>query len=108
MIINEQYKIESDYLNITLFKKRSAKKSGKERWDSIAYFSHPQTALEYLVELEVMGTGMKDFQTVISKIDELNKLINQLNGLPEVADRPEKLSSKTVESRSRRLIPSGV
>ena len=94
MIINEQYKIESDSLNITLFQKRSGKKSGKERWDSIAYFSNPHNALNYLVNLEVMGTGMADLETVVKKIDELEKMINRLQGLPEVSRGSAENSTK--------------
>ena len=75
MIINKNFKIESDELNVTLFKHSTkgekAKKPGEECWTPIAFFSTPESTLNYLVKLEVMGTGMTDLRTVVQKIDEL-------------------------------------
>ena len=83
MKIGKNYKIESDSLNVTLYKKESIKKGGTRR-RAIAYFSNPKNALEYLVNLEVMDTGLKDLKTVVKKQEELYDLINSLKGLSEL------------------------
>jgi len=82
MLIGENYKIESDSLNVTLYHKTIPKKTGKVRWREVAYFSSPQNALDYLVKQGVMETGMTDLQTVYDKIAELERLIRTLEGLP--------------------------
>jgi hypothetical protein len=75
MLINENYKIESDTLNVTLFHRTT----GKKNWLPIGYFSDPYNALNFLMKYEIMGEGLADFQTVCQKIDELTRLINSLN-----------------------------
>jgi hypothetical protein len=80
MIISDFYKIESDFLNVTLFHR----KPGKKSWRPLAYFSDPRNALEYLIKHEVMGTGMADFKKVMEKVNELFRLVNALQGLPQL------------------------
>lgn len=85
MQINDNYKIESDALNVTLYQKqRPRKATSKESWRAIAYFSNPQNALDYMIKNEIMGTGMADFKTVYEKIGELEGLVRTLKGLPEL------------------------
>jgi hypothetical protein len=89
MIINENYKIESDTLNVTLFYRTT----GKKNWLPIGYFSNPHNALDFMVKNEIMGDGLTDFETVCQKIDELTRLINSLRGLPDIVQclpRPAK------------------
>ena len=87
MMIGEKYKIESDSLNVTLYRAaKNPRKPGVKTWDAIAYFSNPHNALQYLVELEVMDTGMANLKTVCQKIDELYRLINTLKGLPQLPE----------------------
>jgi len=75
MIINKTYKVESDESNVTVFKHsvrgEKAKNTGEECWTAMAFFSTPKSALQYLVGLGVMSTGMKDLKEVVDKIDEL-------------------------------------
>lgn len=77
MQINDKYKIESDSLNITLYRHEHAK-SGNEYWRPVAYFGTMAGALHHLVNLEVAGTGLKDLQTVVNKQTELHRLIDSL------------------------------
>jgi hypothetical protein len=104
MIINENYKIESDTLNITLYYRQKTK-SGAEKWRELAYFSTPHNALNWLVNREVKGTGMKELETVCRKIDELTALINSLKGLPELrSPAPRITKDKTRENvRAQRV-----
>lgn len=89
MIINENYKIESDNLNVTLYEKRiikgekgkASKRKGESVWDAIAYYSCPENALKGLVRNEITGTGMKDLKTVVDKINDLDNMIKRLYGL---------------------------
>ena len=78
--INQNYKIESDNLNVTLSKREVSKKSpGKERWRTVGYYSSFESVLKALVDMEIKGTGLKDLETVLSKIQELKKMIDGAN-----------------------------
>jgi len=86
MLIGKKYKIESDSLNVTLYKRVKSKNKGTSTtttWRAIGYFSNPQNAMKYLAKLEVMETGMKDIATVIKKQEEIFNLVDNLNGLSE-------------------------
>ena len=102
MLIGDNYKIESDSLNVTLFQKRINQKTGNPRWESIAFFSNPGNALKYIVDLEVMDTGMADLETVVKKIDELKRMINKLQGLPEVRRKSTEGFSRTCRRANTR------
>jgi len=78
MLIGKQWKIESDSLNYILYKRRVVKETGVEMWDVIGYYAFARNALKELVDMEVRGTGLEDFQKVVKKIAELKKLINEL------------------------------
>lgn len=77
MLIGKDYKIEADSLNVTLYERRITKK-GKEYWKAIGFFSRFGNALKSLVDLRVRGTGLRDFNMVCQKQDELYKLIDSL------------------------------
>jgi hypothetical protein len=78
MLIGEKYKVESDSLNVTVYEKVPVRKYNSFRWQPIAYFSSFKNALKSLVDLEVMKTGLKDFQKVVKKQDEIYRLIKSL------------------------------
>ena len=78
MQIGDNYKLESDSLNVTLYKAVNVIKTGGTRWQPIAYFSNTANALEHLVDLEVAETGLKEFQVVVEKQKELYQLIRGL------------------------------
>ena len=83
MLVGKNYKIESDSLNVTLYKSVKVKKTGGIRWQPIAYFSNVENALKHLADLEVMETGLKDYRAVVEKQRELHQLISSLKGWPE-------------------------
>jgi len=89
MEIGDKYKIESDNLNIIVSRKERIKKTNKDYWRNLAYFSTPQNALNFLVDLEVRETELKDITTVIKKQDALYELIKTLKGLPEIERKVE-------------------
>ena len=81
MLIGKDWKIESDPLNVTLYKKVISKKigtKGKVSWRVEGYFATIKSALDCLVELEVKETEMKEFRAVSKKLDELHVLISNL------------------------------
>ena len=80
MLIGKNYKVESDALNVTLYERKVSNKSGKELWCVIGYYSTPANALHALVNLKVLETELKDLHTVVKKIDEVNKQIEQAVG----------------------------
>ena len=93
MLVGKNYKIESDPLNVTLYKKSVSKEIGKESWRAEGYFSTIKNALDYLVELEVKLTGMKDFTVVAKRQEELHSLIKGLS-LPQEALQSLRKASK--------------
>ena len=88
MLIGENYKIESNDLNVILLTKktitgkgtmRPTKKAvGEEYWIPIAYFATVKHALNYLVDHEIRGTGFTDLESITAKIDQLHNLIQNL------------------------------
>ncbi len=78
MFIGKNYKVESDNLNVILYKKAISKKTGKEPWRVEGYYYSVVNALKALVDFGVRETALKDLRTIISKIDELYALIDQL------------------------------
>ncbi len=82
MLIGDRYKVESDSLNVTLYEKAKSK-TAATNWRPIAYFSSIKSALEHLVDLEVMETGLTDLKTVVEKQNELYALVNSLGNIPE-------------------------
>lgn len=77
MQISEDIKVEAvDDRNICILKRMIVK--DEEQWKRLGYYSTPQGALKGLVINEITGTGLKDFQVVCNKLDELFKLIDGL------------------------------
>ena len=73
--INKNYAISSDELNVTLYKGGDNNKY----WKPLGYFGNCESALKALVDMKIRGTGLQDYETVVSKIQELKKMIDDLN-----------------------------
>jgi hypothetical protein len=79
MQINARYKVESNELNYVLWEKvRPRKADSKERWVVDGYFCRIKELLKHLADKEVRGTGLKDFETVVKKQEELFTLIEDM------------------------------
>jgi hypothetical protein len=75
------YKIESDELNVTVYKRQITNKGeneGKVYWTPEAYFSNFTNALKWLVDLHVKLTGLKSFEQVVAEQSRLHKMIEEL------------------------------
>ncbi len=70
MIINKKWYLTSDELNVKIYKVGTVAAKG--------HFSTPKAALRWLVNNEILGTGMADLETVVAKIDELR---NDIEGM---------------------------
>jgi len=75
MLIDKNWKIESDNLNVTLYRLRKSRK----RWEAVGFYSSIQNALRALVDLEVASTRLIDLQTISDKQDELYNQIKNLS-----------------------------
>ena len=83
MLINNKWKIESDELNVCLYKRRISKK-GKENWVCQGYYSNVANALEALIDLKINGTGLTDLEKVNEEIEGLKRDIRlALQTLPK-------------------------
>ena len=76
MLIGKRWKVESDSLNVTLFKKMGRDK--KEYWRAEGYFSNFQNALKGLADYEIKGTGLDDLKRVSKRQDEIYQLIETI------------------------------
>ena len=82
MKIGNKWKIESDSLNIILYrKKKRVKKDTKEvyeDWEPMGYFSTIPNALREMINQRIRDTELKDVKTIIAEIDKLETLLQGL------------------------------
>ncbi len=78
MLIGKKYKVESDALNVILYEKEIAKKTGVLRWRPIAYCSSVKHVLRHFANLELKSTGLQELETISKKQEEILTLINSL------------------------------
>jgi hypothetical protein len=106
MKITPNWEIKTDTLNFILCHKVKTK-FGNENWKEEAYFRSPANALDYLVLAEVRGSGMKDLESVVAKINSIHKVIAALPGWqvtiePTETTKEEKPDVRTRTPRTRR------
>ena len=77
MKINKNFKIESDSLNVVLYRFKKDK-NGEEYWSPLGYYSTVKLALNGLVDQGVRDTELRDFKEVCKKVDELKADIARL------------------------------
>lgn len=82
MRINNKYVIKSDTLNVVLVEEYMSEatetKPSELKEKTVGYFSNPKQALSYLVNHEVMGSGMSDLQQIVDNIDSLQADIQRM------------------------------
>lgn len=76
MILDEKYKIESEELNVTLYEKVK-KKNGNYDWQPVSYHLNFEQTYKYIINREINLTNMKDLETVLEKIQELNDYLKE-------------------------------
>ena len=82
MKVGTKYQIVSDSMNVTVQERQYNKKQKTHYWENLAYFSSPKNALKFIMDNEIMGAGLDDFQQVIKQIDGLYQLIDGLSFKP--------------------------
>lgn len=99
VMIGQNYKIESDKLNLILYsnfppdleksermKQNLRVKLGNDvvfkdhadKWQPEGYFSNLRNLVKYIAELELRLTDIKDLQTITDRMDAIYKLIEQV------------------------------
>lgn len=84
-MIIDKYAIETDALNVTVYeisevKDKESKNFGKETKKAIGYFSTMHQAYKFIVDREVRVTGLTDLDTVMEKMNELFRYIEERLG----------------------------
>lgn len=80
MKLNERYLIESDKLNVTVYEitvAKEGKRVGEPIKKAVGYLTTVEQAYKFVVDREIKGTGMTDFKTIMSKINELHQYIKE-------------------------------
>ena len=86
--INERYRIGSDKdKNIILYEKvhKRERDENNKTWVELdettdvvrGYYPNLEVLLKSLVKKEIIGTGLKDIETIQDKIEELQKIIKK-------------------------------
>lgn len=76
MLIGNDYKIESDGVNVTLSKKyiiRDGKNAGSERWEGLTYHRTLEQALNECIRREINATYLKDVKDIVKRIKQLEE-----------------------------------
>ena len=77
MKVGKNFKIESDKMNVTLYRWKTDKK-GESYWSPQGYYATVKNALNGLVDQGVRDTELRDFKEVCKKVDELKADIARL------------------------------
>lgn len=81
MIINDKYSLESvDTLNVVLYehgtvKDKKSKNFGNETKNAVGYFPNVEKALNFLIDKEINGTGLKDLKLIVKAIKEVKEIV---------------------------------
>ncbi len=78
MLIGKKWKIESDSMNVILFKKAKSKKPGTVTWATVGFYATVPNALKALVNHGVKETELTDLMTISAKLEELHRLIEEV------------------------------
>jgi len=91
MLIGKEWKIESDMMNVILWRKTTARDRDTQppeaddgtdptdptdRWRPVGYYATPKEALKSLVNQKVRDTHLKDLTKVVIEIAKLHALID--------------------------------
>lgn len=80
MKLNEKYLIEADKLNVIVYEVSVAKdgnKAGEPIKKAVGYLTTVEQAYKFVIDREIKGSGMTDFETIMSKINELHEYIKE-------------------------------
>ena len=95
VVLSEEYEVKEDSKAYTLGD-TTARKKGDIVYNNPHYFANVNQALKWILSTEVNATGLEDLQTVVNKIDSLEKLIDNLD-LEEVKEEIRKPTMSEIE-----------
>ena len=75
--LNDDWKIDTDPLNIIL-KRRIISKKGDVYWKNVGYYNTFERAIKDIVKKEILEVEPFNFSIVCNKIDKLYKVIDGL------------------------------
>ena len=78
MKLNDNYRIISDDMNVILQKSYTKKDGVTEEWKSVKWYGNLKEALLGFTKLQILGTGMEDFNTIVAKMEELEETIKNM------------------------------
>ncbi len=76
LMIGSRWKVAADDMNVIVCRKRTTKDSSI-RWDAEGYFATVSGALHFLVEQSIRDTQLKDLQTIVAKVEELKRDVDE-------------------------------
>lgn len=83
MKLNDKYKLEAvEPLNVTVsekyYSKETEDKPSEEKWKAVSYHPNLEAAFRWVVDREINITGLKSFEDVIKKINELKEFKSEV------------------------------
>jgi len=84
MIINDEWRLEADELNVVLMRKKSkehrlSNKNGEDSYECF-YYGTIAYALQAMLEKEIKGTGLKDVIVINDRITKIEQDIKKALG----------------------------
>lgn len=80
MLVGNNWKIESDSLNVILMKKVKRKKKGTDEtyddWKNIGYYSNFENAFKAMVDQRIRDTDLTDIKSINKAILDMKKEID--------------------------------
>lgn len=73
ILINANWKVSADSMNIILYRRDKESKTGKERWRAEGFYSTLGSALVGLVRQGIRDTELSSIRAVNQKIEELER-----------------------------------
>ena len=82
MIINDDWRLEADELQIVLMRKKTRKVENADAKDTyqVFYYGTIAYALQSILQKEIQGTGLKDLIAVNDRITKINEDIQKAVG----------------------------
>ena len=68
MKLNEKYLIEADKLNVTVYEvsvAKDGKKAGEPIKKAVGYLTTVEQAYKFVIDREIKGSGMTDFEVIM-------------------------------------------
>ena len=89
LLIDRNWKLGADTLNVILYRRCVNKKTGKEYWRAHSFYATIPDALVGMLNQGIRDTELADIKTVCDRIDQLRE---DIAAQPEVKERLHELN----------------